>query len=165
MTEKMTPSRRSDYAAMYVTLLDRDPLVCFLCGERHTRSAAMQVDYVVPPSAGGKFVAENLVLACKPCAKRRNQKPLSVYWQQRLVASRGEATHITALIEDPTIMERIRAATAYAPRIQPVLTLEGLAAEAKAKRMPKAEFVGIVDAAGDDLQYIKERLSGWSFPL
>ena len=158
MTETMTPSRRGDYAAMYVTLLNRDPLVCFLCGERHTRSAAMQLDYVVPPTDGGEFVAENLVLTCKPCAKRRNQKPLSVYWQQRLVAARGEATHITALTEDPTIMDRIRAATMYAPRIQPAVTLEALAAEAKAKRVPKAEFMAIVDAADGDLQYIADRL-------
>ena len=61
------PTRRS--------ILLRDRFCCQYCGEQFT-SHELTFDHVIPRSAGGRTIWENILLACIDCNhKKRNQMP------------------------------------------------------------------------------------------
>ena len=112
----VSPSRMTGYADAIQTLVARDGLVCFLCGKKHATVHTMQSD-VVKSDVG--FNLDNTVLVCKPCAKRRNGKPLSAYWKERLSAAAAELAHIETIGRNKDVVENLRTLLSYAPSITP----------------------------------------------
>jgi hypothetical protein len=104
------------YSDTLNALVARDGLVCFLCGKKHATVHTMQSD-LVKPDVG--FDMDNAVLTCKPCAKRRNGKPLGAYWKERLSAAAAELAHIEAIGRNEDVLDNLRTLMAYAPRITP----------------------------------------------
>ena len=95
MTERTkSPSRMAGYAETVRGLVARDGLVCFLCGHKHATSHTMQADMRNPD---GEFELDNLVITCKPCAKRRNGKRIGAYWRERMSAAASEIAHINMM--------------------------------------------------------------------
>jgi hypothetical protein len=56
------------------TILIRDGHRCMYCGERKKTGADLELEHVIPRSQGGKSTWENLVAACKPCNRRKNDR-------------------------------------------------------------------------------------------
>jgi hypothetical protein len=94
-------------------------LTCYLCGKKHERRATLQIDYLNTPEAGGALKPENMVPACKPCAKRRNQRELPTYWIQRIQEIEAEKSHIKTMTKDVAALWDLAAMVRYAPRITP----------------------------------------------
>ena len=95
MTDKIkSPSRMAGYAETMRGLVARDGLVCFLCGHKHATVHTMQGDMRNPDNG---FELDNLVIACKPCAKRRNGKRIGAYWRERMSAAASEIAHINMM--------------------------------------------------------------------
>jgi hypothetical protein len=55
-------------------LVARDGFVCHYCGHS-LEGVDYAADHIVPRSKGGKNHADNLVLACKRCNSRKNDRP------------------------------------------------------------------------------------------
>lgn len=113
MTEKpKSPSRRADYAETVRGLVARDGLVCFLCGHKHATSHTMQADMRNPD---GGFELDNLVIVCKPCAKRRNGKRVGAYWRERKSAAAAELAHINMMVSDQAVLKALSATLVLVP--------------------------------------------------
>jgi 5-methylcytosine-specific restriction endonuclease McrA len=63
-------------ARKYAVLLYRDP--CAYCGTRER----VEVDHIVPVSAGGTNTADNLTAACRSCNVRKRDKSLLTFLRQ-----------------------------------------------------------------------------------
>ncbi|MEM9057333.1 MAG: HNH endonuclease, partial [Pseudomonadota bacterium] len=57
-------------------LFRRDEYLCLYCGE-HLPPSLLTRDHVVPVSAGGRDVWENVVTACRPCNHRKDNHALA----------------------------------------------------------------------------------------
>jgi hypothetical protein len=120
MTDKTkSPSRMAGYNDTMRQLVARDGLVCFLCGHKHATVHTMQSDMRTIADAGGSFELDNLVIACKPCAKRRNGKPVGAYWRERMSAAAAEQAHIEMMARNKDVLLSLAATLRYAPRITP----------------------------------------------
>lgn len=51
----------------------RDRFCCQYCG-KHFPESRLSFDHVIPRSAGGRTVWENIVTACRPCNSRKDNK-------------------------------------------------------------------------------------------
>jgi hypothetical protein len=113
MTDRTkSPSRMAGYAETMRGLVARDGLVCFLCGHKHATVHTMQGD-MRNPAIG--FELENLVIACKPCAKRRNGKRIGAYWRERKSAAAAEIAHINMMVEDQEVLKALSATLSLVP--------------------------------------------------
>lgn len=122
-----SPSRKAGYSSLMVDAVARDGLTCFLCGQIHTRTDTMQVDFRKPLENGGQPDSDNAIPVCKPCAKRRNQSPVGTYWRKRLIDAQREISYIHQMAEDTEILRAI-AATVRVDRGVPLR--EGTGAQA-----------------------------------
>jgi hypothetical protein len=111
-----SPSRRSDYAETVRAAADRDGLSCFLCGHKHATVHTLQVDMLTHAK---EFSLDNVVLACRPCAKRRNGKSISAYWQERFTAAAAELAHIETMGRNKDTIMQLRAAALPFRLVQP----------------------------------------------
>lgn len=68
--ERSVRSRMGVAAAVRLRVLERDQFTCRYCGETPPRYA-LEIDHVIPISAGGKTTDDNLVTACLPCNRRK----------------------------------------------------------------------------------------------
>jgi 5-methylcytosine-specific restriction endonuclease McrA len=59
-------------------LIERDGAECVWCGRRLWRRD-LTVEHVIPRSRGGHMTAENAVVACRSCNKRRGSRPVDAY--------------------------------------------------------------------------------------
>jgi 5-methylcytosine-specific restriction endonuclease McrA len=59
-------------------LIERDGPSCVWCGRRPWRRD-LTLEHVVPRSRGGQTTAENAVVACRPCNRRRGSRPVDAY--------------------------------------------------------------------------------------
>jgi hypothetical protein len=114
---KLSPSQQLDYEQTIEVVLGKWGLICYLCGKKHERRATLQIDYFNTPEAGGTLTPENMVPACKPCAKRRNQRELPTYWIQRIQEIEAEKSHIKTMSKDFVALWDLAAMVRYAPRI------------------------------------------------
>jgi 5-methylcytosine-specific restriction endonuclease McrA len=64
-------------------LIERDGAACVWCG-REVWLRDLTREHVVPRSRGGAMTAENAVVACRPCNKRRGSKPVDAYARELL---------------------------------------------------------------------------------
>lgn len=80
-------------------VLSRDGFRCRYCGA-HGSETQLQIDHVVPVTAGGKNHERNLVTACKSCNSGKRAKTLEE--SPCLVASPGECLRN---IDDPWIAD------------------------------------------------------------
>lgn len=64
-------------------LIERDGPACVWCG-REVWRRDLTLDHVIPRSRGGHLVAENAVVACRRCNKRRGSKPVDAYVRELL---------------------------------------------------------------------------------
>ena len=103
-----SPSRMSGYDLLFEAAVRQHGLTCFLCGMTHARSETLQVDFVVPLDRGGDASFENAIPACRPCAKRRNRRPLGQYFSQRLVEAEREAAYIRTMTENRHVLNALR---------------------------------------------------------
>ena len=92
-----SPSRTSGYGDLFDAVLARHGLVCFLCGQVHTRADRMQVDFMKPLALDGEATVDNAIPVCNTCAKRRHQAPLGAYLRKRLIDAQREVDYITNL--------------------------------------------------------------------
>jgi len=68
--------KRIPYRTQQVTrknILVRDGYRCMYCGTRKDGSE-LELEHVIPKSRGGKNTWENLVAACAPCNRRKNDR-------------------------------------------------------------------------------------------
>ena len=59
-------------------LIERDGSACVWCG-RELWLRDLTREHVIPRSRGGHMTAENAVVACRACNKRRGSKPVDAY--------------------------------------------------------------------------------------
>ena len=59
-------------------LIERDGPACVWCGRELWRRDLTR-EHVVPRSQGGHMTAENAVVACRRCNKRRGSRPVDAY--------------------------------------------------------------------------------------
>ena len=64
-------------------LIERDGPSCVWCGRELWRRD-LTLEHVVPRSRGGHATAENAVVACRSCNKRRGSKPVDAYVRELL---------------------------------------------------------------------------------
>jgi 5-methylcytosine-specific restriction endonuclease McrA len=75
-------------------LIERDGPECVWCGRELWRRD-LTLEHVIPRSRGGHLVAENAVVACRSCNKRRGSKPVDAYVRELLRA--GAAVRVDTL--------------------------------------------------------------------
>ena len=75
-------------------LIARDGPACVWCGRELWRRD-LTLEHVVPRSRGGHMTAENALVACRRCNRRRGSKPVDAYVRQLLRA--GEDVNFAAL--------------------------------------------------------------------
>jgi hypothetical protein len=103
------PSRNAGYQGVTRDLVAIHGMVCFLCGHKHATVHTLQADAL---NRDKPFEIDNLIVACKPCAKRRNGKPIGAYWQERLSAAATEIAHINAVALNKEVILSLREAAA-----------------------------------------------------
>jgi 5-methylcytosine-specific restriction endonuclease McrA len=59
-------------------LIERDGPACVWCG-REVWRRDLTLDHVVPRSRGGHMTAENALVACRRCNRRRGSRPVDAY--------------------------------------------------------------------------------------
>jgi 5-methylcytosine-specific restriction endonuclease McrA len=59
-------------------LIERDGPACVWCGREPWRRD-LTLEHVVPRSRGGHMTAENALVACRTCNRRRGSKPVDAY--------------------------------------------------------------------------------------
>src|SRR4051812_31374304 len=64
-------------------LIERDGAACVWCGRELWRRDLTR-EHLVPRSRGGHLTAENAVLACRGCNKRRGSRPVDAYVRELL---------------------------------------------------------------------------------
>ena len=75
-------------------LIERDGPSCVWCGRELWRRD-LTLEHVVPRSRGGHMTAENAVVACRTCNKRRGSKPVDAYVRELL--DHGAAVNLPVL--------------------------------------------------------------------
>jgi len=69
--------RRTEVAVgLRFDVLNRDGFRCTYCGRGVTQGALLEVDHIVPRSAGGPDILSNLRTACEACNRGKSAKPL-----------------------------------------------------------------------------------------
>ena len=69
--------RRIPWRAQQVTrknILVRDGYRCMYCGAKKRDGSELELEHIIPKSKGGKNTWENLVAACAPCNRRKNDR-------------------------------------------------------------------------------------------
>jgi 5-methylcytosine-specific restriction endonuclease McrA len=64
-------------------LIERDGAECVWCRRRLWRRD-LTLEHVVPRSRGGHLTAENALVACRSCNRRRGSKPVDAYVRELL---------------------------------------------------------------------------------
>jgi 5-methylcytosine-specific restriction endonuclease McrA len=64
-------------------LIERDGAACVWCGRELWRRDLTR-EHVVPRSRGGHMTAENALVACRPCNRRRGSRPVDAYVRELL---------------------------------------------------------------------------------
>jgi 5-methylcytosine-specific restriction endonuclease McrA len=64
-------------------LIARDGPACAWCGRELWRRD-LTLDHVVPRSRGGHMTADNAVVACRRCNRRRGSRPVDAYVRELL---------------------------------------------------------------------------------
>lgn len=64
-------------------LIERDGPACVWCGRELWRRD-LTLEHVVPRSRGGHLTAENAVVACRACNRRRGARPVDAYVRELL---------------------------------------------------------------------------------
>ena len=59
-------------------LIERDGPACVWCGRELWRRD-LTLEHVVPRSRGGHMTAENALVACRTCNRRRGSRPVDAY--------------------------------------------------------------------------------------
>ena len=75
-------------------LIARDGGACVWCGHEAWRSD-LTVEHVVPRSRGGHLVAENALVACRRCNRRRGSRPVDAYVRELM--REGAPVNVEAL--------------------------------------------------------------------
>ena len=75
-------------------LIERDGPSCVWCGRELWRRD-LTLEHVVPRSRGGHMTAENAVVACRSCNKRRGSRPVDAYVRELL--DHGAAVNLRVL--------------------------------------------------------------------
>ena len=77
-------------------LIARDGETCVWCGETRWPSD-LTAEHLLPRSRGGRGLPENLVVACRPCNRRRRSRSIASYLRARIDA--GSQPQLTPLNE------------------------------------------------------------------
>lgn len=64
-------------------LIERDGPACVWCGREPWRRD-LTLEHVVPRSRGGHMTAENALVACRRCNRRRGSRPVDAYVRELL---------------------------------------------------------------------------------
>jgi hypothetical protein len=110
------PKKSDERDALFDAVVDRDGLVCFMCGAVHSRAATMQLDWLDYDTLD-VTKPEEAIIACKTCVRRRDKRPIMAYLKTRLSAARAEVAHLSVLPEDIRIKKMLTREIHYAPRI------------------------------------------------
>ena len=81
-------------------VIARDKRVCQYCGKSKLYKTQLNLDHVIPDSAGGGFTLDNLVVACKQCNHRKGSKPISQYINDRLETLAREKACLERLLAE-----------------------------------------------------------------
>ena len=94
---ELTPGGYAAHVPLQVeTLIERDGAACVCCGRELWRRDLTR-EHVVPRSRGGHMTAENAVVACRACNKRRGSKPVDAYVRE--LRREGADVNLAALRE------------------------------------------------------------------
>lgn len=66
------PYRRQQVSRKNIFL--RDGMRCMYCGTKKSDTVELELEHIVPRSRGGKNTWENLVAACTPCNRKKNDR-------------------------------------------------------------------------------------------
>jgi len=88
------PGYASHVSLQVETLIERDGAACVWCGREPWRRDLTR-EHVVPRSRGGHMTAENAVLACRTCNKRRGSRPVDAYVRE--LSREGADVNVPAL--------------------------------------------------------------------
>jgi 5-methylcytosine-specific restriction endonuclease McrA len=84
-------------------LIDRDGDGCVWCGRVLWRRD-LTLEHVVPRSRGGHMVAENALVACRSCNRRRGSRPVDAYVRDLL--REGAEVNLSAVRRSLTRLTR-----------------------------------------------------------
>jgi 5-methylcytosine-specific restriction endonuclease McrA len=84
-------------------LIERDGPSCVWCGRELWRRD-LTLEHVVPRSRGGHATAENALVACRRCNRRRGSRPVDAYVRDLL--SEGADVDLAALRDCLTRLSR-----------------------------------------------------------
>ena len=65
-------------------VIARDKRICQYCGRGKLYKRQLHLDHVIPESQGGQFTADNLIVSCSQCNRRKSNKAQSDYISDRL---------------------------------------------------------------------------------
>lgn len=95
---------RSHYPLSNRTLFARDGHICMYCG-KNAEAAQLTRDHIVPRSAGGQDVWENVVAACRRCNQFKGDRSLeSLSMELMALPYRPNLAEYLALINDRRIL-------------------------------------------------------------
>ena len=145
ITMTKPPSRTAGYKGLTRDLVARDGQVCFLCGHKHATVHTLQAD---PINRDKDFELDNLIVACKPCAKRRNGKPIGAYWHERLSAAAAEIAHIEVIGRNKEVILSLREASVPVAKGPTTPNAVGITGSTVPTRAPR--FYDYTNMAYDD---------------
>jgi len=80
-TEESARPGIDEWKATRLRIFERDAFTCRYCG---AVGGKLECDHIEPVSLGGSNDDENLATACKPCNRKKSNKPLYVFLGERM---------------------------------------------------------------------------------
>lgn len=82
-------------------VIARDKRICQYCGKGKLYKRQLHIDHIIPESQGGKYVVDNLIVACSRCNMQKGAKSQAKYVTDRIAQINRELCYLQALNKKP----------------------------------------------------------------